>query len=99
MLFRSIVFTLSLILLTGCLSLARPGKRHRAEASARAARDFVADRSKLEKVTFLVLASDRAASFESSSHNHEPHLELIDPKGSTGSASAISGAGYRINAA
>src|SRR6266404_6219447 len=61
--FRAIVITLSLILITGCLSLTRPGKRRREEASARAAREFVAHRSKLEKVTFLVLASDRAASF------------------------------------
>ena len=97
--FRSIVFTLSLILLTGCLSLARPSKRHREEASARAAKELVAHRSKLEKVTFLVLASDRAASFESSRHNHEPHFELVDPKGTTGLATGILEDGYLITAA
>src|SRR6266850_514245 len=75
--FRSTVFTFSLILLTGCLSLARPSKRHREEVSARAAKEFVAHRSKLDKVTFLVLASNRAASFGSSSNNHELSLAKI----------------------
>ncbi len=96
--FRSIGFALSLTLLTGCLSLA-PSKRHREEACDRGAKEFVAHRSKLEKVTFLVLASDRAASFESSSHNQEPHVELVDPKGTTGLATGISEDGYLLTAA
>src|SRR5437667_5917329 len=94
--FRSIAFALSLMLLTGCLSLAQPSKRHREEASARAAKEFVAHRSKLEKVTFLLLASDRPASFESSSYDRKPHFELVDPKGITGLATAISEDGYLL---
>src|SRR2546429_9205242 len=78
---------LSLTLLTGCLSLGRPSKRHQKEASARGAQEFVAHRSKLEKATFLVLAS------EFSSHEAEPHSK------GCGMATGISEDGYLVTAA
>src|SRR2546428_12288294 len=99
--FPAIVFTLSLILLTGCSSLARPSKRHWEEASARAAKEFVAHRSKLEKVAFLVLASDRPASFEVSSNDHkiQIHFNFVDPKGTHWLATGISEDGYLMTVA
>jgi len=89
------------MLLTGCLSLARPSKRHREEASARAAKELVAHRSKLEKVTFLVVASDRAASFEVSSNDHkiQIHFNFVDPKGTHWLATGISEDGYLMTVA
>ena len=97
--FRSIIFTLSLILLTGCLSLAQPSKRHREEASARATEELVAHRSKLEGVTFLVLASDRPASYEVSSQDDKFYFKFVDPKTGVGLATGISEDGYLITAA
>jgi len=87
------------MLFTGCLSLARPSKRNREEACGRGAKELVAHRSELEKVTFLVLASDRPASFEPPSHDRKPHFDLVDPKGITGLATGISEDGYFLTAA
>jgi len=87
------------MLLTGCLSLARPSKRHREEASARAAKELVAHRSKLEKVTFLVLASDHPASFEVSSQQDKFHFKYVDPETGVGLATGISEDGYLMTAA
>src|SRR2546426_933001 len=93
------LIALSSMLLTGCLSLARPSERHREEATARAAKEFVAHRSKLEKATFLVLASDRPASFEVSSRDDKFYFKFVDPKTGVGLATGISQDGYLMTAA
>ena len=90
---------LSLRLLTGCLSLGRPSKRHREEAAARGAKELVAHGSKLERATFLAAASDRPASFEVSSNDHKITFHFVAPNGFYGLATGISEDGYLMTAA
>ena len=98
--FRSrVLFALALTLLPGCLSLARPDKQQRNEASARAVKQLAAHRSELKKVTFLVYASDRPVSLEFSSHGDKVDLKAISPEMALGLATGISGDGYLLTAA
>ena len=98
--FRSIVlFALSLMLFTGCLSLARPSKQQREAASAQAAKEFLASHhSEIEKSTFLVYASDRTASFDFSNHGDKGDFKFISPM-TSGLATGISNDGYLLTAA
>ena len=87
------------MLLTGCLSLARPGKQQREAASARAAKELLAaHHSEIEKSTFLVYASDRPAAFDFSNHGDKGDFKFMSPMAS-GLAAGISGDGYLLTAA
>jgi hypothetical protein len=98
--FRSIgLFALSLMLFTGCLSLARPSKQQREAASARAAKELLATHhSEIERSTFLVYASDRPAAFDFSNHGDKGDFKFTGPMAS-GLAAGISGDGYLLTAA
>jgi Trypsin-like peptidase domain len=98
--FRSIVlFALSLVLFTGCLSLARPSKPQREAASARAAKELLAaHHSEIEKSTFLVYASDCPASFAFTNHGDKGDFKFTGPMAS-GLAAGISDDGYLLTAA
>jgi len=90
---------LSLVLFTGCLSLARPSKQQREEASARAEKWFAAHRSEVGKSTFLLFASDRPTSFEVSSRDGKCDYKFARPKMDSGLATGISDDGYLLTAA
>lgn len=98
--FRSIVlFVLSLVLFTGCLSLARPSKPQREAASARAIKELLAaHHSEIEKSTFLVYASDCPASFNFTNHGDKGDFKFTGPMAS-GLAAGISDDGYLLTAA
>ena len=98
--FRSrVLFALALTLLPGCLSLARPSKQDREEASARAGKWLAAHRSEVGKSTFLVFASDRPTSFESSSYEDKFNYKFARPEMDSGLATGISDDGYLLTAA
>jgi hypothetical protein len=98
--FRPLVLlAIVLMLLTGCLSLARPGKQQRKEASARAAKQLAAHRAELEKVTYRMYCSDRPAPFEFSSHGDKFNLKCKSPRMTLGLATGISDDGYLLTAA
>lgn len=93
-----VLFALSLVLFTGCLSLARPGKQQREAASARAAKELLAaHHSEIEKSTFLVYASDSPASFDFTNHGDKGDFKFTGPMAS-GLAAGISGDGYLLTA-
>jgi S1-C subfamily serine protease len=97
--FRSLVlFALALTLLPGCLSLSRPSKQDRQEASARAGKWLAAHRSEVGKSTFLVYASDRPTSFEFSSHEGKCDYKFARPEMDSGLATGISDDGYLLTA-
>ena len=98
--FRSIVlFALSLVLFTGCLSLARPSRQQREAASARAAKELLAaHHSEIEKSTFLVYASDCPASFDFTNHGDKGDFKFTGPMAS-GLAAGISEDGYLLTVA
>ncbi len=98
--FRSLVLlAFALTLLPGCLSLARPGKQQREDASALAKKQLAAHRSELEKVTYLMFASDHPAPLEFSSHGGKVDLKSISPGMTLGLATGISDDGYLLTAA
>jgi hypothetical protein len=98
--FRSpVLLVLVLTLLTGCLSLARPGKEQRDEAFARAAKQLAAHRAELKKVTYLVFASERPAPLEFSSHGDQVDIKSMSPGMGLGLATGISDDGYLLTAA
>jgi len=87
------------MLLAGCLSLARPSKQHREEASARAAKELLAAHySEIGKSTFLVYASERPASIDFSSHGDKVDFKWMSPM-VCGLATGISDDGYLLTAA
>ena len=94
-----LLLALALTLLTGCLSLARPSKQQREEASALAKKQFAAHRSELEKVTYRIYASDRPVPFEFSSHGDTYNLKSQSPGLTLGLATGISDDGYLLTAA
>ena len=98
--FRSIgLFALSLMLFTGCLSLARPSKQQREAASARAAKELLAvHHSEIERSTFLVYANDRPAAFDFSNHGDKGDFKFISPM-TSGLATGTSNDGYLLTAA
>ena len=93
----TVVFAVSLVLFTGCLSLERPSSQQREKAAARASRDLIAHRAELEKVTSLVFASDHPTTITFSSHGDKGNLTYTATD--LGLAVGISDDGYLLTAA
>ncbi len=89
----------SVVLLTGCMSLAKPDQVDRDESFARGARALAAHRGELEKVTYLVFASDSPASFDLAEHGDTIDLSFKNAKLISGLATAVSSDGYLLTAA
>jgi hypothetical protein len=89
----------ALLAVTGCLSMAKPSRGVREEAFARAAKDLAAHRSELQKVTFLVYASDSPTAFDFASHGDKIDMHFESRELFSGLATGISSDGYLLTAA
>lgn len=94
-----VLIVCSVSALTGCLSMAKPSRGVREEAFARAAKDLAAHRSELQKVTFLVYASDSPAAFDFANHGDKIDMHFESRELFSGLATGISSDGYLLTAA